>query len=291
MKIMQRITINRILVITILAISSLTSCVSSRQAKQDAFSFIQMSDPQFGFFNENKSFEKETQNFTKAIQEANRLHPSFVIVTGDLVNRPFDTAQVREYHSVVKGIAADIPLYSVAGNHDVGNKPSAENIAAYNKEFGADFYSFTSKSMLGIVLNSLYLSAPDLVKEKTAEQEKWLLQVLDTASKFKYKHIMVFLHHPLFLSAADEENGYFNIPLATRSKYLDLFKKYGIRYVFAGHYHRNSFGKGNGINMITTGPVGKPLGKDPSGFRIVTVKGKRVEHNYYDLNTLPDQIQ
>lgn len=291
MILLRSIKINIVLIATVLGIIGFTGCVSTRQTQENSFSFIQMSDPQFGFFNENRSFEKETQNFTKAMQEANRLKPSFVIVTGDLVNKPFDTAQVREYHSVVKGIAKDIPLYSVAGNHDVGNNPTPENIAAYNKEFGPDFYSFTNKSMLGIVLNSLYLSAPDKVKEKAAEQEKWLLHMLDSGRVADYKHIMVFLHHPLFLTASDEKDGYFNIPQVTREKYLRLFRKYGVRYVFAGHYHRNSFGKGSGIQMITTGPVGKPLGTDPPGFRIITVKGKQVTHTYYDLNQMPDQIK
>lgn len=287
MKMKCSINKRRILIATLLGIVGLTSCVGTRQSREESFSFIQMSDPQFGFFNENKSFEKETQNFTKAIQEANRLHPSFVIVTGDLVNRPFDTAQIREYHNIIKKIAYNIPLYSVAGNHDVGNKPFPENIAAYNKDFGPDYYSFKCNSMLGIVLNSVYLSAPINVKEKAAEQEKWLLRLLDSTKGMKFKHIMVFLHHPLFLKTADEKDEYFNIPSDTRKRHLDFFKKYGIRYVFAGHYHRNSFGKAKGINMVTSGPVGKPLGDDPSGFRIITVKGKKVEHAYYDLNNLP----
>ncbi len=281
------IKLRSILMAALSGILVLTGCVSTRQTKEDSFSFIQMSDPQFGFFDENRSFEKETQNFTKAIQEANRLHPSFVIVTGDLVNRPFDTAQIREYHSVVSKIASDIPLYSVAGNHDVGNKPSPENIAAYNIAFGPDYYSFHCKSMLGIVLNSVYLSAPNNVKEKAEDQEKWLLQLLDSSRAMNFKHIMVFLHHPLFLKTANEKDEYFNIPSETRKRYLDLFKKYGIQYVFAGHYHRNSFGMADGIHMVTTGPVGKPLGNDPSGFRIITINGKRVEHTYVDLNAVP----
>lgn len=287
MKIIFNKVLRSVFFFTLLGGVGLTSCVSTRESKKNNFSFIQMSDPQFGFFNENKSFEKETQNFKKAIQEANRLRPSFVVVTGDLVNRPFDTAQIQEYHQVIKGLASDIPLYSVAGNHDVGNKPSLENILAYNRMFGADYYSFKCNSMLGIVLNSVYLSFPDSVKEKTDEQEKWLIQLLDSTKEQKFKHIMVFLHHPLFLKTADEKDEYFNIPLETRKRYLDLFKKYGIKYVFAGHYHRNAYGMSEGIQMITTGPVGKPLGNDPSGFRIITIKGNHVDHQYVDLNAVP----
>ncbi len=41
-----------------------------------------------------------------------------------------------------------------------------------------------------------------------------------------------------------------------------------VRAVFAGHYHRNSYGTLGKMEMITTSAVGRPLGVDPSGFRV-----------------------
>ncbi|HEY3132736.1 MAG TPA: hypothetical protein VGL91_25015 [Acidobacteriota bacterium] len=32
----------------------------------------------------------------------------------------------------------------------------------------------------------------------------------------------------------------FNIPLERRKVYLELFARYGVSHVFAGHYHRNA---------------------------------------------------
>lgn len=48
-----------------------------------AQTFIQMSDPQFGMFTKNASFEHETVNLEFAIAHANRLKPAFVVITGD----------------------------------------------------------------------------------------------------------------------------------------------------------------------------------------------------------------
>ncbi|MBY0480255.1 MAG: metallophosphoesterase [Chitinophagaceae bacterium] len=268
----------------------LNSCVSSRMEARKYF-FFQMTDPQFGFFTANKSFEKETENYTKAIKEANRLKPAFLIVTGDLVNKPFDSAQVNEYINVSRKLDSSISFYNVVGNHDIGNNPAQVDIEKYNALLGKDYYSFTCNTMLGIVLNSLYLTAPQKVTEKALEQEKWLLKTLEEAKNKRYKHIIVFLHHPLFLAQPDEANGYFNIPIDTRKKYLDIFKANGIKYVFAGHYHRNSFGMSKELEMITTGPVGKPLGQDPSGFRIITIKGKRLTHQYYSLDSIPKRVE
>ena len=42
--------------------------------------------------------------------------------------------------------------------------------------------------------------------------------------------------------------------------------------------------------MITTGPVGRPLGSDSSGFRIVNVNKTLVTHKYYSLDSLPARL-
>jgi predicted phosphodiesterase len=97
----------------------------------------------------------------------------------------------------------------------------------------------------------------------------------------------VFQHHPWFLKSADEPDQYYNLPLATRRAYLDLFRESGVSHVFAGHYHRNAFARDGDLEMVTTGPVGKPLGQDSSGFRIVFVDGKRVSHRYFALDSMP----
>ena len=58
------------------------------------FFFIQLTDPQFGMTASNAGFEQETANLEFAVATVNRLHPAFVVVTGDLVNRPGDERSV-----------------------------------------------------------------------------------------------------------------------------------------------------------------------------------------------------
>ncbi len=279
-----------ILPLVIILAMLLNGCMTGRNGK-DSFYFIQMSDPQFGFYNDNKSFELETAHYLKAIAEANRLRPAFVVVTGDLVNKPFDTAQIHEYKRISGKLNPRIPLYSVPGNHDVGNTPYPKDIDLYNDQLGKDYYSFTSNTMLGIVLNSLYLKDPQHIPAQAAQQEKWLVETLEEAKRKRYRHIIVFLHHPMFLNQPDEDDQYFNIPKETRKKYMDIFRAAGIKYIFAGHYHRNAFAKDQDIEMVTTGPVGKPLGKDSSGFRIIRVLGNQISHQYYTLDSIPARVQ
>lgn len=266
----------------------ISGCASIRYTKE--FTFFQMADTQFGFFNENKEFSRETRNFEKAIAETNRLKPAFVIICGDLVNKPGDMAQINEYKRIAAKLDPAIKLYNVSGNHDVENTPTTAALQFYQQQFGPDRYTFRSGNIFGIVLNSSLIKDPAKAPAEAAAQELWVRTALEDAKNSGSRNIMIFMHHPFFLDSADEPNQYFNIDIDKRKMYLDLFDKYNVRQIFAGHYHRNAGGRAGNIEMITTGPVGRPLGSDSSGFRIVNVDGTSVNHKYYALDSLPARL-
>ncbi len=252
-----------------------------------AQTFIQMSDPQFGMYSKNQAFDHETANFEFAIATANRLKPAFVVVTGDLINESGNAAQAAEYRRIAARLDPQIRLFSVPGNHDVGNEPTRESLATYRQRFGPDYYTFRVGEIAGIVLNSNLEKAPQNVPEESARMEQWLRTELAKARKDGVKHLIVFQHIPFFLADPNEEDQYFNIPLETRRRYLAMLHEYGVRQVFAGHYHRNAWGLDGDLEMVTSGPVGMPLGGGKSGLRIVTVADTGVTHTYYDFGDLP----
>jgi hypothetical protein len=55
-----------------------------------------------------------------------------------------------------------------------------------------------------------------------------------------------------------------------------------VRIAFAGHWHRNALGFDGRFEMVTSGPVGYPLGQDPPGYRTVEI-GDDVTHEYHPL--------
>lgn len=261
-----------------------------------SFFFFVMSDTQFGMFTNNKGFTKETRNFEKAISAANRLHPAFIVICGDLVNQSANKAQISEYKRIVATLDPSIPLYNVPGNHDVGNIPTAGSLEYYRNNFGPDYYSFQYDDLYGIVLNSMLMSFPDRTPKESARQYAWLHSELKLARSLNYSKVIIFQHIPFFIHRPDEPTDYYskyesrNIPLEQRKKYLDLFKQYGVKYIFAGHLHENAFGRDGNLEMITTSAVGRPLGKDPSGFRIVKSEGDKLSYPYYRLDSLPESI-
>jgi 3',5'-cyclic AMP phosphodiesterase CpdA len=265
--------------------------VRAQVSESKPFFFLQFSDPQFGMFTANKDFTQETVNFEMAVATANRLKPAFVVITGDLVNKAGDPAQIAEYKRIAAGLNRSIPLYSVPGNHDVENEPTPETVAAYVKEIGPDHYSFRSGSLAGVVLNSSVIHSPAKTASLLDQQAAWLRQELKTLRASGARHLVVFQHHPWFLNQADEADEYFNIPRERRLVYLELFKQSGVSALVSGHYHRNSIAKVGDIDMITTGPVGKPQGEGSlSGIRVFIVRDGGLTHRFYSLGELPNAI-
>ena len=278
---------NSTIVIIVLLLIFFSGCnyykYLSKDSKWDEpFTFIQMTDPQFGMDTRNKGFERETILFEKAIAEANKLNPSFVVISGDLINKDGDKQQTAEFFRISKKLNKNIPLYLLPGNHDVNKDPTPETIKKYRKTFGKDYYTFTFRGCYFVVLNSTIFQNSEFCKEEEAKQLKWLTKVLKRTSK--YQNSFVILHHPLFLEMPDEPDQYFNIPKDLRLTYLELFRKANIKAIFAGHYHQNSYGKYGRMEMITCCSVGVPFQDDPSGFNVVKVYKDRIEFEYLILN-------
>ena len=265
-----------------------------RSARRPGF-FIQMADPQLGMSESplwlalfgatwnDDAFQVDARLFERAIAHANELEPAFVIICGDLVNRVGHAGQIDEFQRIASQLDASIPLYLVAGNHDVEDEPTEASLEAYRENFGADWYSFREGDVYGIVLNSQLIDEPGKVPAEAERQLVWLREELAQAGFAGARHILVFQHQSYFLENPDESNGYFNIDRDARMIYLELLREAGVEAVFAGHYHRNAGGRDAGLEMITTCPVGRPLGEDPSGFRIVEVGENSLRHEYFGL--------
>lgn len=252
------------------------------------FFFLQGTDPQFGMYEENHGFSRETANFEKFIATANRLKPAFVVVTGDLVNRAGDPDQTAAYLRIAAKLDKSIPIHHVAGNHDFN--PTRASLAAYRKKFGPDWYTFRHGTTAFFVLNSVLMHSPGPLTDEAAKQEAWFKRELAKAKRNGARRLIVFQHHPHFLLFAGEPEQYFNLPKVVRQRYLTLLNEAGVSHVFAGHYHLNMLAKGENLELVTTGPIGKPRGSEESGFRVVIVRDNGVDHTYYALDSAPDRV-
>lgn len=262
-----------------------------------AFFFIQMSDPQLGLFaavskrkdpsSTLEGFAYETERYEKAIAAANRLGPAFVVITGDLVQDPHDQAQVDELRRISGLLRDDIPLRLAPGNCDVGTTPTPALLALYRERFGDDTYSFDHEGVHFVVLNSGICFDPAEVPDEWESLLGFLRTDLAAARGRGVERTALFLHHPPFGTDALEADSSAAIPGSQRGPLLELLRSHGVEAVFAGHWHRNASAFDGPMEVVISGPVGYPLGDDPSGIRIVSVYDDRIDHRYYGLDDVP----
>src|SRR3989442_808609 len=137
------------------------------------FFFVQMADPQFGFMDS----AQEAKNAERAVEHVNRLKPMFAIICGDLVHPPPGAKgrdeKLQEFKRIFSKIDPAIPLVCVAGNHDVGNKPTPAALKEHRALFGDDYFSFRAGGIRCLVLNSSLYSDPSGAPDDQKEQDEW----------------------------------------------------------------------------------------------------------------------
>ncbi len=251
-------------------------------AQTDSIVIVQITDTQFGFFAENKNFEKETELYTEAVRKINEINPDFVIITGDFVNNSKNTSQIEEFKRITALIDKNTSVYFSPGNHDLGQSPSKEDFDFYFSNYGkgTDRFSFTRKNSAFVGINSVIIKSDKNTKDEQ-KQFRWLKRQLH---KFKKSdNIILFTHYPFFIHDFSEKETYSNQSMKVRIKYFQLFERYGVKAIFAGHLHNNAESVHNNISMITTNAAGRPLGSATPGMRIIVLKGNKLRNEYISL--------
>ncbi len=279
-----------------------------------SYFFVQMADTQFGMFAgfsgltgealdrmhrrglhppviTTAGLEVEIDLYTRAIDATNRLGAAFAVTCGDLVNNHDDPAQHAELARITGRLRDEIPMHWVAGNHDVLEPPTEQTLSAYRNRYGPDNYSFDHEGSHFVVINSTVVRNSSEVPHEWDAVLKFLETDLSQARDGCADHIVLFSHHPLFLSYLQEADNWLNVPQERRAIIVDLLKRYGVTNAFAGHWHQNNHAYYGDLEITASGAVGCPLGRDPSGLRIVKVYDDRIEHEYYGLDDLPDEVK
>ena len=251
--------------------------------KGKPFFFIQMTDPQLGF---NKEFDvsKDTPYLEHAIKIINRLKPAFVVCTGDFVHQLKNDQKAQLYNAYLKLIDPKIPVYNIAGNHDI-NKLTPDFFEFYKKHYGDDRFSFRHKNCAFIAINSTIIQEGE--SEMEAEQYAWLEKELKKARKCRMR--VILSHISLVYKNMNEDEDYSNFPKPMRKKYMDLFKKYNVQIMMCGHLHQNAYVKSDGIEILTTNALGFPFTGE-HGMTLMNIGKDFYQHRFYSLDEF-DQMK
>lgn len=253
------------------ALFALLSCSTLKEALSSggAFTFIQMSDTQLGFYEPYGTFVRTEKMLNHAIDECNEMKPAFVIVTGDMVDKEADEDQFNAYMKAISRLDKKIPIYMVPGNHDMEHFYSKEKFDRYIQRYGYEKFSFIYKNcaFIGFDSNCIRYDAA----EEEALQYAWLRQQLTQAKNKGCRLIFTFCHVPVIYGAPDQPEDYSNFPLKYRQKYLDLFNEFGVAACFAGHTHHPLCTEYKGTYYCIAGATGTTFEGSPSGYHVVNV--------------------
>ena len=88
----------------------LTAALTSAREKSPVTIIMQVSDPQMGFYADNRDMAYETRTLTKTVEAINRLRPDVVVFTGDYVHNAADESQWTEFLRIVAEINPRMPI-------------------------------------------------------------------------------------------------------------------------------------------------------------------------------------
>ena len=182
-------------------------------AQRDSFPFVILGD---------RTGEEQPGIYERVWRQAAAENPAFVVGVGDSIEGLNDATVEAEWRQLEQILTPyrQIPLFLAPGNHDIW---SARTQAAFEKHAGhAPHYSFDQGPVHVTVLDN---SRSD---QLGADELLFLEKDLEAHKKQPVKFIV--FHRPSWLVDAMFQNPHFALH--------QLAKKYGVRWVIAGHLHQ-----------------------------------------------------
>ncbi len=182
----------------------LTAALTSAREKSPVTIIMQVSDPQMGFYADNRDMAYETRTLTKTVEAINRLRPDVVVFTGDYVHNAADESQWTEFLRIVAEINPRIKTLYLPGNHDVRLEEGSVDVEPYTKHLGTDRFCVRVNGILLTGINSDYLKDETRDPSKEENQFRWLARSL---KKKKGQPDISCLRTPPVLSPANRRTG------------------------------------------------------------------------------------
>jgi len=240
---------------------------------QEAFSFVQLCDPQLGM----GGYEHDVESFQMAVDQINELNPEFVVICGDLVHHANDSSYA-DFLRIREGF--NMPSYLAPGNHDVGMTPNDTTLAYYRTTVGEDYYDFLHKGYAFVVTNSQLWKAD--VEGESEKHDQWFKETLTKHNKNK-PTLIVIGHIPLYIEQTDEEENYSNFPLDKRSELLELFEQHEVLAYLTGHTHSTIIHRYDNTQLVSGETTSKNFDNRPMGFRLWEVSPDTIKHHLVAL--------
>lgn len=268
------------------------------------WSFVHVSDIHVGSPRSYRFQPAWNENWRTARAQICSLAPDLLLVGGDLTR---DGATHREELVAIKKDleAMELEWRAIPGNHEVGNKWSADSSVAinsaylrrYREVFGASEWSVVR----GAGAHSVRFTGIDAFKlgsglPAEADLRTWLE---DQPAAARCPHHVWLIHPALFADAMDEEDfdpqvdrvaWYFALNRADRHYLWDIMRATGVTHVISGHIHCRRHLNVDGVEIHLAPATAFPQwgdrwrdGDDGLGFLRFSVADGRIRSEFIPL--------
>lgn len=234
-------------------------------SRPDSFRFVILGD---------RTGESQPGVYEQALKAAAAENPAFVITVGDTIEGLNDATAEKEWQEIARTLSLyrRFPLYLAAGNHDIWSELSQRLFQKYAEH--APHYSFDYKQAHFTVLDNS--RSEQFGPEEIAFLEKDLQ--MHAAQRVKF----IVAHRPSWLMDVVLRNSHFALH--------NLAKKYGVRYVIAGHVHAMLRFDLEGVTYISMASSGGHLRASRKyedgwlfGYALVEIDGNDVRFQIKEL--------
>jgi 3',5'-cyclic AMP phosphodiesterase CpdA len=217
-----------------LCLFALAAAQISPKERADSFHFVIVGD---------RTGEATPGVFERVLKEATATDPAFILTVGDSIEGMHDATADAQWLEIDRMLAPykRFPIYLTPGNHDIWNERSA---ALFRKHSGHEtHYSFDYGRAHFTVLDN------SRTETYTPDEIAFLIDDLKAHAAQPLKFIIS--HKPAWA-----------VPVMMNSPNFELHriaKRFGVRYVIAGHIHAMLQGEVDGVTYISAPSAGGNL--------------------------------
>ena len=220
--------------------------------------------------------------FAEIMQQSNSVDPDFIISMGDVVENGGIYEQWEDYFfSITKGVFESTPIISTLGDHE-GDGDNGELFRYFLRE-----NEVVDKQWFSFDYGSAHFVSLDYRHPENQEMIDWFIEDITSANK---KWNFVYMHRPSYNLGGHRSTWGKDI-------WPELFRKYNIDIVFAGHSHLyerfyparpKNQPDAFPVTYITTGGAGAGLYEVSTNENILA-KAESVNH-FIDVNIIGDTL-
>lgn len=250
--------------------TSLSGCLTAKcGGERRQIRIAHCGDPQFGFSDPNNaeaSYAADMARFERLIDDVNEWKPDLCFLAGDMTHLNVDLE--RDWPRILKRFR--VPVVATAGNHDMGQNLTRENVERFERVFGYEYTSMRLGGWRFVSGNSQYWR-PTTETARRERYEDWLKAEF-AAAKSAGEPIILATHMPPFVASIREADSYENYPLADkgfapRHERFASYRKAGVQFYLAGHTHRMIARALDGITILNAETTCRNFDWLPTGYR------------------------